>query len=59
MESNDLNTLDFNALVGSLINYEIVLKNRSSKAKPKENNLDFKAKEVISDDDEEEEEDYV
>ena len=49
--------MEFSALMGSLINYEIVLKNRRSKAKPKEKNLAFKAKEAISDD-EEEEEDY-
>ena len=34
------------------------LKSRSSKAKPKEKNLAFKAKEIMSDDKEEEEEDY-
>ena len=55
--SKDLNKMEFSALIGSLINYEIVLNNRSSKAKPKEKNLAFKAKEAISDD-EKEEEDY-
>ena len=45
-ESKDLNTMEFSALIGSLINYEIVLKSRSSKAKSKEKNLAFKAKEV-------------
>ena len=28
METNDLNTLDFNALIGSLVNYETILKSR-------------------------------
>ena len=58
MESKDLNKMEFSALIGSLINYEIVLKNRSSKAKPKEKNLAFKAREIISDDEEEDEEDF-
>ena len=58
IESKDLNKMEFSALIGSLINYEIFLKNRSSKAKPKQKNLAFKAKEVISDDKEEEEENY-
>ena len=57
IELKDLNKMEFSALIGSFINYEIVLKNRSSKAKPKEKNLDFKAKEAISDG-EEEEDDY-
>ena len=43
MESKDLNTLGFNALVGSLINYEIILKSRSGRPKPKEKNLAMKA----------------
>ena len=57
MELKDLNKMEFSASIGSLINYEFVLKNRSSKAKPKEKNLAFKAKEAISND-QEEEEDY-
>lgn len=57
MESKDLNTLEFSALIGSLINYEIVLKTRSSKAKPKEKNLAFKAKEISSDEEESDDED--
>ena len=36
MESKDLNKMEFSALIGSLLNYEIVLKTISSKAKPKE-----------------------
>ena len=36
MESKDLNRLEFSALVGSLLNYEIVLKSRNLKNKPKE-----------------------
>ena len=43
MESKDLNTLGFNALVGSLINYEIILKSRGGRPKPKEKNLAMKA----------------
>ena len=57
MESKDLNTLEFSALIGSLINYEIVLKTRSSKVKPKEKNLAFKAKEISSDEEVSEDED--
>ena len=56
MESKDLNKIEFSALISSLIKYEIVLKSRNSKVKPKEKNLAFKAKEVASDDEEEEEE---
>ncbi|KAJ8768804.1 hypothetical protein K2173_023708 [Erythroxylum novogranatense] len=33
MESKDLNHLEFNALVGSLINYEIILKSRGGRGK--------------------------
>ncbi|KAL6499603.1 hypothetical protein OROGR_027513 [Orobanche gracilis] len=44
MESKDLNTLDFSALVGSLINHEIVLKSRNGKPKPKEKTIALKAK---------------
>ncbi|KAL6499818.1 hypothetical protein OROGR_027728 [Orobanche gracilis] len=36
MESKDLNTMEFSALIGSLINYEIVIKSRNTKPKPKE-----------------------
>ena len=42
MESKDLHTLGFNALVGSLINYEIILKSRGGRPKPKEKNLAMK-----------------
>ena len=53
MESKDLNKMEFSALIISQINYEIVLKSRSSKAKPKEKNLAFKAKEITSEEEEE------
>lgn len=36
MESKDLNTLEFNASAGSLINYDIILKTKGGKAKPRE-----------------------
>ncbi|KAL6521579.1 hypothetical protein OROGR_018148 [Orobanche gracilis] len=60
MESKDLNTLDFSALVGSLINYEIVLKSRNTKPDPKERTIALKAKssrreEIPIDDDDDEE----
>ncbi|KAJ8775053.1 hypothetical protein K2173_020057 [Erythroxylum novogranatense] len=42
MESKDLNHLEFNALVGSLINYEIILKSRGGRGKPQKS-IAFKA----------------
>lgn len=43
MESKDLNTLEFNAFVGSLITYEIILKTRDGIAKPRERNISLEA----------------
>ena len=43
MESKHLNTHGFNALVGSLVNYKIILKTRGGRPKPKEKNLAMKA----------------
>ncbi|KAL6501171.1 hypothetical protein OROHE_025034 [Orobanche hederae] len=60
MESKYLNTLDFSALVGSLINYEIVLKSRNAKPKPKERTIALEASNsrkeeiLVYDDDDEE-----
>ena len=36
MELKDLNKMEFSALVGSLINYEIVLRSKRAKSKSKE-----------------------
>ncbi|KAL6584410.1 hypothetical protein OROMI_003699 [Orobanche minor] len=43
MESKDLNKLEFNALIGSLINYEILLKSRGSKSVPHAKFVAFRA----------------
>ena len=51
-KSKDLNTIEFSVFIGSLINYEIVLMPRSSKAKQKEKNLAFKPNEVCSNEEE-------
>ena len=53
MESKDLNKLDFNALVGSLFNYETILKTREGWPKARERNVALKASATSKDDSDE------
>ena len=56
IKSKDLNTLDFNALVGSFIDYEIILKTRGGRPKPKKKSVAFKAKASLKEESDEKDE---